>query len=536
MHGGTDGTVPHPFSTVQLQFGAVILVSVGVVALVGAVQRPVTLVLGLAAVAIATAMAMLLPWRRLPRRLAAVVPAIDIVAIGLLYDSSPSSGFSLLWMIPVIWCAWSFRLFGAVASVLVVWALYWTMTVTLRTEVSPAFTLMFPAALGLLAAITYVVGRQARAQRALLDRQALALRTATARAHRQESLVTEVLDSVDFGVLALAPDGSILITNNAASRLQRVSEEAGDAVYAADGFTQVHGAARLSERARAGEAFAGELVWYGKPGSAGRRALQLTARGLHGLHGEVAGRVIVAREVTEEQLALRARDDLIASVSHELRTPLTSIVGYLDLVADDDTLTPQTHRSVQVAQRNAERLLELVTEVLAVSASSRMGLDLRVEARTVDLADLVEPAIEAAQVRARDREMTIDASAVEHTRALADPQRIRQVVDNLIENAVKYGRHGGRIEVGCTADGGHGWIVVRDDGPGIAAADQVHLFDRFYRAQAVRNTSTHGSGLGLAISRDIVRAHGGELTLTSSPGAGATFVVRLPATAAEGER
>lgn len=528
-HLGDAGSISaRTLRTVQLQLSAVTLVTVAVVASVQGVTNTTPLIIGLATATVATVLALLLPWDQLPRYAAAVIPTIDLIAIWLLRESSPSAGFTLLWAFPVMWSAWSFGLVGAVASGGVVSVAYVLLTVP-GAGGSP-FVVMFPATMVLLAAITHVVARRVRAQRALLERQTLALRRSTARAHRQEGLITDVLDSVDFGVAAFAPDGSILITNEAHARLQRIIDNAGDAVYAADGFSAITPSERAPERARKGGTFEAELVWYGSPGSPDRRALQLTARQLRGPFDEVVGRVIVARDVTDEQLALRARDDLVASVSHELRTPLTSIVGYLDLVEDAGELAETTRHNVQVAQRNAERLLVLVTDVLAISATSRMGLDLRVDPEPVDLAGLMHAAVEDAQVRATERGMTIDATAVEPCPALADAPRIRQVVDNLIGNAIKYGHQGGRIEVGSTTDGHRSWLVVRDDGPGIAPHDQAHLFDRFYRAQSVRHTATHGSGLGLAISRDIVRAHSGEITVTSNPGEGATFVVRLPAT------
>jgi signal transduction histidine kinase len=112
--------------------------------------------------------------------------------------------------------------------------------------------------------------------------------------------------------------------------------------------------------------------------------------------------------------------------------------------------------------------------------------------------------------------------------AFIDPARMRQVIDNLLSNAVKYGAERGRIEIGVTQNRDHVMLVVRDDGPGISAEEIPRLFDRFFRADAVRRTSTHGSGLGLSISRNIVRAHGGEITVKSAPGDGAAFVVRLP--------
>ena len=137
-------------------------------------------------------------------------------------------------------------------------------------------------------------------------------------------------------------------------------------------------------------------------------------------------------------------------------------------------------------------------------------------------------AVESAAPRAAERRITIDASGVEPTIAYIDPHRVRQVIDNLLSNAVKYGHDGGNVAVGVTSDVDHAWLVVRDDGPGISAEEVPRLFERFFRSDAVRNTSTHGSGLGLGISRDIVRSHGGEITVQSTPGEGSTFIARLP--------
>ena len=109
----------------------------------------------------------------------------------------------------------------------------------------------------------------------------------------------------------------------------------------------------------------------------------------------------------------------------------------------------------------------------------------------------------------------------------ADPLRLRQVVDNLLSNAITYNRDGGTVFLGTTSDGASSWILVRDTGAGMTEDERARLFQRFYKAGPARRS---GTGLGLAISRDIVRAHGGELGLHSSPGVGSTFIVKLPAT------
>jgi signal transduction histidine kinase len=159
-----------------------------------------------------------------------------------------------------------------------------------------------------------------------------------------------------------------------------------------------------------------------------------------------------------------------------------------------------------------------------------------VRAEYTDLSAVVAAAIEAAQPRAAERRISIDTSDVEPVRTLADPHRMRQVVDNLLSNAIKYNDVGGRVHVSLTNDGSHVWMHVSDDGPGIPESEVPRLFERFFRSDRVRNSTTHGSGLGLAISREIVRAHAGEITVRTSAEGGATFVVRLPALTGEEER
>lgn len=517
----------------QLLLGSVMLLSAVVIVTVGDVHHPAVLAAGFAVTFLATALSLVVPWDRLPRWAHAMIPALDFIAIGLFRESSDVGGLGLLWALVAMWAAWSFGIIGTAISVTAISVTYWWLNLLAPEPIAAGVAVIFPLIIGVLAVITLVMAQRADGQRTLLERQSHALQQAATRAREQENLLAGVLDAVDFGVVRFDSDGVTTVTNETHHTLQQTRDCAAAAVYRADGVTPLELDDLPLARARRGETFDSELVWYGEPGGAGRRALQATARRVTDPSGADVGGIMVSRDATAEQLALRAREDLIASVSHELRTPLTSILGYLELALDDEALTAPTRRGLQVAERNAGRLLELIAEVLTASADSRLGIEVRIAPQPAEVSEPVLAAIEAAQPRARARGMTIDGAGVEHARANVDLPRVRQVIDNLLGNAVKYGNGDGRIDVGCTDDGDHVWIAVRDDGPGIAAEDIPRLFERFYRSERVRKTSIHGSGLGLAISRDIVRAHRGDILVRSEPGSGSTFLVRLPSLATE---
>jgi signal transduction histidine kinase len=476
----------------------------------------------------ATGAAVVVPWNRLPAWVSALVPVIDIFAIMAIRESSPTSGFGLLWIFPAMWLAASYGLIGLFGGVIAVCALYLVPFLAPGREATLT-TLLLPFTVIALSATSYLTAHRSQVQRRLLDSQAGLLSSALARARQQEATLTEVLEAVDFGIIRIGVDGRVSLRNEAHGRLQSAGGATADEIlpaYARDGITRLPADEEPLARALRGETFDDAVVWFGEPG-APRRALTVTARRVHDPDGTDAGSVIVSRDITAELSAIRAREDLVASVSHELRTPLTSIVGYLDLVLDED-LSPSARRGLEVAERNAHRLLTIVADILATTAADRSTIELSYQPEQTELADLVAAAVELHVPRAAERGIRFDTSGLEPATAYVDPSRIRQVLDNLLSNAVKYNRDDGSIAVGTTADADHAWIVVRDSGSGIAPDELPRLFERFFRSESVRKTSTHGSGLGLAISRDIVRSHGGEITVQSEQGVGTTIVVRLP--------
>ncbi|MFG6401264.1 sensor histidine kinase [Microbacterium sp. P04] len=478
----------------------------------------------------ATGLAVLVPWKRLPFWAVGVLPLADIAAITELRAAAPDAGLGLLWSFPAMWVGALFGMAGVIGATALVAGSYWFLLAMDPDQTVSTSTVLLPLVVAALATISYLGARRAHAQRDLLENQSRHLQHSVDRARRQEDLVTEVLDAVDFGVIRITTEGDLVVTNEAHAQLQGTVEGAGVDLpaYAADGTTLLEVEDAPIARARAGDAFENEVVWYGAAGE-GRRALNVTARRLREIDGADAGTIVVTRDVTAEEQALRARDDLVASVSHELRTPLTSIIGYLDLALDRGDLPEAARRDVEVAERNAERLLELVSDILAVSTISRRGVDFSVHRSTVDLSEIVFAAVEAKMPKARDRRITIDTTRVRSATASADAHRLRQVVDNLLDNAVKYHRDGGHVIVDVGSDGGRVHITVSDDGPGVSEEETPRLFERFFRSDAVRNSTTHGSGLGLAISSEIVQAHGGEIVVDTRLGSGASFSVLLPA-------
>lgn len=515
----------------QLLLASVVF-ALGVLVAVGPFPGdPVLFFAGVVMVVIVTGATLVIPWNRFAWGWVAVVPAVDIAAITLMQLAAPGTAMGLLWIFPTTWLASGFGLLGLFAVIVSIAAIITVLTVASAQEVTYT-TFLLPLVLFAVAATSHLTARRSDAQRTLLAKQAQLLRRVLESSRRQEQVVTEVLDAVDFGVIRVEADGRVAVTNEAHGRLQRAvrADDEDVVAFRDDGVTRLPPDELPVERALRGEAFDSQVVWFGEePGP--RQALSITARRLLDPDGGDSGAVVISRDVTSELEALRARDELVASVSHELRTPLTSILGYLDLAIEEPGIPEHVRANLDIAERNAERLLRIVADILAASSSSSSSIEASMTAQTLDAREIVRASGEALLPRAAMRAVEIDTTGLEDAPVWGDPVRLRQVVDNLVSNAIAYNKDGGTVFLGTTTDGTSTWILVRDTGIGISETDRSRLFQRFYKAGARRRS---GTGLGLAITRDIVRAHGGELGLHSSPGVGSTFVVKLPAIAPEG--
>jgi len=249
---------------------------------------------------------------------------------------------------------------------------------------------------------------------------------------------------------------------------------------------------------------------------------------LMGYISQLIGQFVERKEA--ERQAERLKDEFFALVSHELRTPLTSIIGYLELVLEDEGgLDADQRRFLSVVERNSRRLLRLVGDLLFVAQVEAGSLAL--ERGSVELDALAREAVEAARPRAEDNGVTLQHELDPLPPLTGDRDRLAQVFDNLISNALKFTPAGGHVVVRVTSAGHVGVTEVRDTGMGIAAAEQERLFDRFFRSTTATEQAIPGVGLGLTIVKAVVEAHGGTISVSSQEGAGTTFRIELPLSA-----
>lgn len=279
-----------------------------------------------------------------------------------------------------------------------------------------------------------------------------------------------------------------------------------------------------SSRAARGEELDSVLVWAG-PDPLTRRALVISARNVRDGDGRRTGAAMVFQDVTEMMRAVRAKDQFVASVSHELRTPLTSALGNLELLHEATELAPERRRQVEVALRNVLRLSHMVADVLL--ASQAMSGSVLVDAHDVDLAAVVHDAVAAIAVQAEAHRVRVTRDVPESFVTRVDGLRIRQVVDNLLNNAVVFAP-GADVVVRVEDRGDVVALVVADTGEGVDPTELPQVFDWFFRGASTHARQVPGAGLGLSIVRTIVEAHGGTVTMSSTPSAGTTVEVLLP--------
>jgi signal transduction histidine kinase len=222
----------------------------------------------------------------------------------------------------------------------------------------------------------------------------------------------------------------------------------------------------------------------------------------------------------------RLKDEFISLVTHELRTPLTSITGYLDVLDEDETLTTEQAKFVEIARRNAGRLGQMVDQLLTlfrVQSGREVG-----DPEWVDLGAVVGQTVEAIEPVAERGGVTVAFDSGDDVRAFVRAESIAQVADNLVANAVKYTKPGGTVRVALTTNGDGVELTVADDGIGIPADELPRLFERFFRASSAVEEQIPGTGLGLAVTKALVDGAGGAIDVRSELGRGTHFTVRVP--------
>ena len=480
--------------------------------------RPFDLDLGpvLAVVLLAgiTTLTLVLPWRRLPWSALATLAVLDVAVVGLARLSPEVNGIGLLLALPALWLGQHGRWRGPlICAVAVTTLVAVPELITLGTDGQNLTRSLLPCivAVGVASAI-------AGAGRAI---------------GLEQRMSEAVFDTVDVGLILLDRNGTYLRMNRRHRDFMALAYPDGHAgkagqtgyVYAADATTPLAREEMPTYRATRGEEFDDHRIWIGKDPAA-RRALSVSARSVRDEYGELAGAALGYHDVTDFMHALRVKDEFVSSVSHELRTPLTSIAGYVSLLLERDDLSDPVHRQLTAIARNADRLHRLVGDLLHTAQLQDGTLVL--DRRPCDLAEIVRGSVSAARPAADRAGVGVELVAPPELPMTADPQRITQVVDNLVSNAVKYSTPGASVLVTAAADGDRVELEVTDTGIGIDAADRDRLFTRFYRGAQSVDHSVPGAGLGLSITKDIVEMHGGRIEVDSQVGVGSVFRIRLP--------
>ena len=287
------------------------------------------------------------------------------------------------------------------------------------------------------------------------------------------------------------------------------------------------GFSALVESARLGRAEVRDWTYVRDDGSRISVSIAVTPR--LDDRSETVGYIFVATDVTHALESSRLKDEFVGLISHELRTPLSSILGYLELIRDDDEapLSAEQLQYLGVAERNAHRLLALVGDLLftAQVSSGRFPLTLT----TVKMSEVVSAAVLSAGPVALGAgvelliELPADALSVR-----GDSVRLGQACDNLISNALKFTPRGGRVTVSLGSRDDFAVVTVRDTGIGIPESELDQLYARFFRASTATRNAVPGVGLGLTITKAIVAAHEGELDVESEEGVGTAFIMTLP--------
>lgn len=365
------------------------------------------------------------------------------------------------------------------------------------------------------------------------DERALLGETLNALAERVEETVGElsrdkgrlaaVLDQMAEGVVAVDAEGRVLLVNPALSRLLGIdAAQARGRVYLES--LRHHGLAELvGEVLRGGEPAARELRLF----SPGELVFDAHAAPLL-KDGRPAGALVVLHDITRLRRLEQVRRDFVANVSHELRTPLASIKGFAETLIDG-ALDDKEHRLgfVKTIEEQAVQLSKLVDDLLDLSSIESGHRQPRLA--PTDLRALAVEVSRRFAAAAADRGVTLAAGASGPAGALADADQVRQILANLIDNAIKYTDSGGRVEISLETKGGEVVTSVRDSGVGIPEADLARVFERFYRVDKSRSREAGGTGLGLAIVKHLVEAQGGRVWVESRQPGGSTFHFALKA-------
>jgi len=340
---------------------------------------------------------------------------------------------------------------------------------------------------------------------------------------RIEAEQQALFNSMSEGVLILDPAGRVQLVNRSLLGFFGLKVDVrGQTIMEAFRLQELVDVAKRLPEERSVEGAELEL-----PG-VNSRWLQFNAAVMLDRDGTQRGSIFVFHDLTRLKQLENTRQEFVANVSHELRTPLSLIKGFVETLLDGAKDDPElTGRFLRTIEKHTDRLTFLIEDLLTISRleSGQIVMNLH----EVALHDEAAHVVEDLQARAAGKNTTLQNKLPADLRARADADRLQQVLFNLVENAIKYGKSDGTVTIdGRQNSTGTVELWVQDNGPGIPLEARERVFERFYRVDRARSRETGGTGLGLSIVKHIVQAHGGEVWVKSELGQGATFYFTLP--------
>jgi two-component system phosphate regulon sensor histidine kinase PhoR len=359
-----------------------------------------------------------------------------------------------------------------------------------------------------------------------------ALDAMTAQLNDQISTITSdrnkmaaILSGMVEGMIAIDREERIVHINEAAERILSISGEdcLGRRIWEATRVREVCEALEDSMKQ--------EHVTIGEARIAAPQdemVIQLIATPYRDASADLAGALVVLHDVSELRKLETIRRDFIANISHELKTPLAAIRGLVETLIDDKDMDGDTHdRFLDKIRKQSTRLATLVSDLLTISKLE--SEDATKEFREVDFREPMSESLRAIVPVAQSKRLTLEHELPdEPVPVIGDAEALRELVDNLVGNAVKYTPAGGRVQVLLRADADWAILEVEDNGIGIDPNDQGRVFERFYRVDKARSRELGGTGLGLSIVKHVALSHRGNVSLRSSLGEGSNFRVQIP--------
>ncbi len=332
-----------------------------------------------------------------------------------------------------------------------------------------------------------------------------------------------IVSGMSDGVIIMDSWGRVILLNPVVEKLFRITNEASKGKNIIRVFRDDNLEKMLHESLETGKSIKKRIQL-----SAPDRRAFLVHVIPTGADGDTSEVVAILKNVTEKQKYEEMRSGFVANVSHELRTPLTSIRGFAETLLDGGCDDPANARKfLLIINKEAERLSRLIDDLLHLSKIEQEGFVPNLEAFAIK--DLIKLTSEIMRAKAAEKNLTIEIDTPEMLPLVhADPDMIRQVLLNLIDNAINYTPAGGTIRISAGIEHGCMKVDVRDNGIGIPPENVARLFERFYRVDKARSRDLGGTGLGLSIVKHIMEAHKGGLQVESKVGKGSTFSFLLP--------